>query len=143
ELRRFLDANAERAHLLGDAREIDLAEGPHFPRLLGLRSAVDAVKAALGLVAARIVVHHRDGIDAPARGSLDLGDVVSEPRIAGERDPRALRASAFGAEPRRERPAEMAGAAHVALPRTGEVEHPTPPHAGMAAVHHYDARVRH
>src|SRR4029453_3377007 len=86
ELRRFLHANAERAHLLGDAREIDLAEGPHFPRLLGLRSAVDAVKAALGLVAARIVVHHRDGIDAPARGSLDLGDVVPEPRIAGERD---------------------------------------------------------
>src|SRR4030095_17228580 len=62
--------------------------------------------------------------------------------IAGERDHRALRARTIRAEPRRERPAEMAGAAHVALPRTGEVEHPTHPHAGMAGVHHDDAVVR-
>src|SRR6516225_8565812 len=49
---RLLDANSNRAHVLGDAREVDLAEGPHFPRLLGLRPAIDAIEAALGLVAA-------------------------------------------------------------------------------------------
>jgi hypothetical protein len=31
-------------HVLGDAGEIDLAEGPHLPRLLGLGAAIDAVE---------------------------------------------------------------------------------------------------
>ena len=44
---RILDADAERAHLLGDAGEVGLAEGPQFARLLGLGAAIDAVEAAL------------------------------------------------------------------------------------------------
>ena len=44
---RILDADAERAHLLGDAGEVDLAEGPQLARLLGLGAAIDAVEAAL------------------------------------------------------------------------------------------------
>src|SRR5262249_58687591 len=79
---RLLDPNSDCTHLLGDAREVDLTEGPHFPRLLGLRPPIDAIEAALRLVAARIVVDHRDGVDAPARGGLDLGDVVPETRVA-------------------------------------------------------------
>src|ERR687887_603693 len=51
DLGSLLHANAERAHLFGDAREVDLAERPHFPRLLGLRTAIDAVEAALRLIA--------------------------------------------------------------------------------------------
>src|SRR5262249_21914765 len=123
ELARVLDPDAERAHVLGDAGEIDLAEGPHFPRLLGLRAAVDTVEAALGLIAAGVVVDHGDRVDAPARRRLDLGDMVPEPGIAGESHYRPLRAGAFGAEPGRKRPAEMAGAAHVVLLRAGEIEH--------------------
>src|SRR5262245_31235499 len=47
ESRRFFDADAERAHVLCDAGEIDLAEGPQFARLLGLLAAIDAIEAAL------------------------------------------------------------------------------------------------
>ena len=47
---------------------------------------------------------------------------------------RALWTRAFGAEPGRERPAEMAGAAQIALPRRGQVEHAAHPHAGVPSV---------
>src|SRR5262249_15751204 len=72
----------------GVRRDVAFAEGPLFPRLLGWRPAIDAIEAALGLVAARIVIDHRDGVDAPARGGLDLGDVVPETGVARERDDR-------------------------------------------------------
>src|SRR5436190_4141008 len=114
----LLDANPQRAHLLGDAREIHLAEGPQLLGLLGLRAAIDAVETALGLIAARIVVDHRDRIDAPARRRLDLRNVVPKPGIAGEGDHRPLGATAFCAETGGKGPAEMAGATDVALART-------------------------
>src|SRR5262249_31882782 len=79
----------------GEPGEVALGEGPLFPRVLGLRPAIDAVEAALRLVAARIVVDHRDGVDAPARGGLDLGDVVPETRVAREGDHRPIGTCAF------------------------------------------------
>ena len=111
------DADAERAHVLGDAGEIRLAEGPQFARFVGLLAAIDAIEAALRLIAAAVIVDHGHRIDIPARRGLDLGDVIPEAGIAGERHHRPLRRRAFGAEPRRKRPAEMTGAAHIALPR--------------------------
>src|SRR6516162_6343728 len=79
DVARLLDANSNCAHVLGDAREVDLAEGPHFPRLLGLRPAIDAIEAALGLVAARIVIDPRDGVDAPtpSRWSITIRAATS------------------------------------------------------------------
>src|SRR5262249_20254738 len=139
---RLLDPNSDCTHLLGDAREVDLAEGPHFPRLLGLRPAIDAVEAALRLVAARIVVDHRDGVDAPARGGLDLGDVVPETRVAFEGDHRPVRTMQFCAQACRELPAEVAGAPAITLPRTGEIVHPAHPHAGVAGIDHDHAVIR-
>src|SRR5262245_34036428 len=98
----LLDPYAERAHVLGDAREADLAEGPHLQCLFRLLAAIDAVEAALRLVAARVVVDYRHRVDAPARRGLDLGDVIPEPGVAGERHHWPLRAGALGAEPGRE-----------------------------------------
>src|SRR5262249_43512988 len=72
----------------------------------GWRPAIDAVDPALRLVAARIVVDHRHGVDAPAGGGLDLGDVVPETRVAREGDHRPIGTCAFCAEACRERPAE-------------------------------------
>ena len=49
----------------------------------------------------------------------------------------------FAPSPAGKRPAEMAGAAHVALRRAGEVVHAAHPHAGMAGVDHDDGVVGH
>src|SRR5439155_5039935 len=96
ELARFLDADAERSDLLGNAREVDRPVGPELARLLGLLPAVDAVEAALGLIAARVVVHDGDRVDLPAHRGLDLADVVPETRVAGKHDDGPLRCPAFG-----------------------------------------------
>ncbi len=88
---------------------------PQLARLLGLLAAIGTVEAALALVAAGVVVDHGHRVDLPAHRRLDLGDVVPEAGVAGERHHRPLRAGALGAEAGRERPAEMAGAADVAL----------------------------
>src|SRR4029077_15608343 len=83
EVAGLLDPDPDRAHVFGDAGEIDLAEGPHLPRLLGLGAAIDAVEPALRLVAAGVVVDHGHGVDAPARRGFNFGDVVPEPGVAG------------------------------------------------------------
>src|SRR5262249_61689911 len=101
----------------GDAGEFPFGLGPKFGGLLGLLAAVDAVEAALRLVAARIVVDHGDRVDTPAHRRLQLADVVPEAGIASEHDDRPLGRAALGAEPGRERPAQVAGAAQVALLR--------------------------
>ena len=116
----------------------------HISRaFVGLLAAIDAVEAALRLIAAAVVVDHGHRIDVPARRGFDLGDVIPEAGIAGEGHDRPVRAGAFGAESGRERPAEMAGAAHIALPRRGQIEHAAHPHAGMAGVDDDDGVVRH
>src|SRR5687768_14140862 len=138
----MLDPDAERAHVLGDPREVDLVEGPQFARLLGLGAAVDAVEAALGLVAAAVVVDDGHRVDLPAHRGLDVADVIPEPGIAGEGHHRPLRRAALRPEPRRERPAEMAGAANVALVRALQVVHAAHPHAGVAGIDHDDRVVR-
>src|SRR5262249_23107562 len=91
DLARLLDADAYRAHVLGKAREVHLVEGPQRAAALGLLAAIDAVEAALRLVAAAVVVHDRDRIDLPAHGGLDLGDVIPEASVARERNDRPLR----------------------------------------------------
>src|SRR2546428_11823697 len=44
KLARSLDADAQGADLLGDAREVDFFKGPQLARLLGLLAAVSAVE---------------------------------------------------------------------------------------------------
>src|SRR6185503_5057516 len=136
------DADAERAHLFGDAGEVGLAECPELARLFGLRTAVDAIEATLRLVTTAVVVDHRHGVDLPAHRGLDVADVIPEARIARERHHRTIRRAALGAEPRRERPSEMAGAAHVALRRGAQIVHAAHPHAGVAGVDHDDGVIR-
>src|SRR5262249_31388686 len=112
-------------------------------RPLGLLAAIDAVEAALGLVAAGVVVDHRDAVDAPAHRGLHFADVVPEAGVTSEHHDRTLRGAALGAEAGRERPAQMPGAAHVALLRRAQIVHAAHPHAGMAGVGHHDGVVGH
>src|SRR5206468_8184572 len=132
DLVRLLDADADRAHILGKAGEIRLAVGPKLQRLLGLLAAVDAIEAALRLVATGIIVDHRHRVDLPAHRRFKLADVIPEASVAGERHHRAMRRRAFRAEAGRERPAEMASAADIALARARQIEEAAHPHAGMA-----------
>src|SRR5262249_20808067 len=142
-LTRLFDPDAHRAHILGEPREVHLVEGPQRTATLGLLTAIDTIEAALRLVAAAVVVDNRDRIDLPAHGSLDLGDVIPEAGVARERHHWPFRHRAFGAEAGRERPAEMAGTAHVALARAREIVHPAHPHAGVSGVDHHDGVVGH
>jgi hypothetical protein len=87
---RLLDADAQRPDVLGDLGEVLLRVGPELLAALGLLAAVHAVEAALRLVAARIVVDEGDGVALPARRGLELDDVISEARVAGEGDHGAL-----------------------------------------------------
>src|SRR5262249_46815621 len=134
ESRGFFDTDAERAHVLSDAGKINLAEGPQFARLLGLLAAIDAIEAALRLIAAGIVVDHRHGVDVPACRRLDFCDVIPEASIARESHDRPFGTSAFGAETGRKSPTQMPGTANIALPRRSEIEHPAHPHPGMAGI---------
>src|SRR3989442_4436486 len=115
ELARFLHPDAERADLLGNAREVDRPVGPELARLLRLLPAVDAVEAALGLIAARVVVHDGDRVDLPSDRRFDFADVVPQAGVAGKHDDGPLWSPALRSESRRERPAEMPRAPHVAL----------------------------
>src|SRR5579862_955384 len=117
ELAWLLDPDAERPHVLRQPRKVGLVVGPQLARLLGLLAPIGAVEAAFRLIAAAVVVDDRDGVNLPAYRRLDLGHVVPEPRIAGERHDRPPRRRAFGAEPGWKCPAEVAGAAQIALPR--------------------------
>src|SRR5262249_11320383 len=141
DLGRLLDPDADGAYVLGEPREVHLVERPQRAAALGLLPAIDAVEAALRLVAAAVVDHDRDRVDLPAHGRFDLGDVVPEASVAGERHHRPIRLRAFGAESRRECPTEMAGAAHVALAWARQIEHPAHPHAGVAGIDHHDGVV--
>ena len=143
EILRPLDADAHGAHVLGDLGEIDLGEGPELARLLGRVAAIGAVEAALRLVAAVIVVDHRHRVDLPPHRGLDLADMVPEAAIAGEDDNRPVGRAALGAEPRREGPAEMAGAADIALGGLAQIVEPAHPHAGVSGIDHGDAVLRH
>src|SRR5215470_924478 len=143
ESARVLDPDAERAHVLGNTGEVHLVEGPQSAAALGLGAAIDAVEAALALVAAAIVVNDRDGVDVPAYRGLDLADVIPESGIACECYHRPLRARAFGAEPSREGPAQVAGAAHIALARARQIVHAAHPHASMTGVDHHDRIIGH
>src|SRR5438105_1250585 len=125
-------------HVPGDVREIDLAERPQLARLLGLRAAIDPIETALGLVVARIVVDESDRVDTPARRGLDLGNVVPQSSVAGEGDHRSIRARTFCTESGRKRPAEMAGAAQVALARAGKIVHSAHPHPGVTGIHDHN-----
>ena len=123
--------------------KFDLGEGPELARLIGRVAAIGAVEAALGLVAAVVVVDDGDGVDAPAHRRLDLGDVVPEAGIAGEGHDRPVGRRAFGAEPRRKRPAQMPGAADIALAGAAQIIEPAHPHAGMAGIDDGDRVVGH
>src|SRR5262245_55934337 len=103
----MLDPDAERAHVLRNAREIDLVESPQLARLLGLLAAVDAIEPAFALVAAAVVVDHRHRVDLPAHRGLDVTDVIPEAGVTRERDDRPLGRTAFRPEARGKRPAEM------------------------------------
>src|SRR3546814_15111733 len=72
-------------------------ELPQAQPLLGLLAAIDPVEAALRLVARAVVVDQGDGVDAPARGRLDIADVVPDARIAGEAEDRPVGRPALGA----------------------------------------------
>src|SRR3954469_6396381 len=123
----LLDADAERADVFGDPGEVLPGVGPELLAALGLLAAVDAVEAALRLVAARVVVDERDGVQLPAHRGLELADVVPEARVAGESDHRAVGARGLGAEAGGEGPAEVAGASHVALLHRAQVVHAAHP----------------
>src|SRR5262249_60465505 len=80
--------------------------------------------------------------DAPARCALGSGLAGRRTRFPGEGSHRPVGTSAFSPQARREGPAEVAGAAHIALPGTGEIVHPAHPHASVAGINHDDAIVR-
>src|SRR5207302_9051734 len=88
---RCLHANAERADLLGDARAVDRPVGPELARLLGLLAAVDAVEAALGLIAARAVVHDGDRAALPPDRRFYFAHVVPPAGVAGRHGDGPLR----------------------------------------------------
>ena len=94
-----------------------LREGPQLARLLGLRAAIDAVEAALHWLPPPLLLTTVTALIFQRTAVSIVADVVPEAGVAGERHHRAVGRAAFGAEARRKRPAEMAGAAHVALRR--------------------------
>src|SRR6185437_16327314 len=83
-IRRFFDADAERAHVLGQLSEVHLVVGPQLTRLLGWRTAIGAVETAFRLIAAAVIVDDRHRIYFPAHRRLDFRDVVPETGVAGE-----------------------------------------------------------
>src|SRR5664280_1956365 len=141
ELTCSLDPNSKGPDAFGEIREIRFIEGPQFARLFGRSAAVGAVETALRLVAAAIIVDDRDGVDIPANCRFDLGDVIPEPGIAGERHDRAIRTGTLRTEPCRKCPAEMAGAAQVPLIWALEIVHPAHPHSGVTGVDDNDGVV--
>src|SRR6478752_3956894 len=107
----MLDANAERAHILGEPGEIHRIVGPQFPRFDGLLAAVGSIETAFRLIAATVVVDDRDRRKIPTHCGFHFRDVVPEAGVTGENNHRTLLAGSLGAYARGKCPAKMAGAA--------------------------------
>src|SRR6185503_6730173 len=103
DLTGMLYAYSQRADVARDTGEVDVGVGPQLAALGCLLAAVGAIEAALRLVAAGVVVHHRHRGDVPAHRGLDLAEVIPEPGVAGEGDDRPLGRGALRAQARRER----------------------------------------
>src|SRR5262249_55328386 len=140
---RILDTNTECTHILGQSGEIHLVVRPQFARLRGLLTAIGTVEAALGLVAAAVVVDDGDGRNIPAHSGLYFADVIPEAGVAGENDDGPLRTRGFRPDAGGKCPAQVPGAAHVALRRCAQIVHAAHPHSGVAGVNHDDGVVGH
>src|SRR6185437_15967694 len=114
DIARLLHANAERADILRDLGEVRRLVRPQFARAVVGLAAIDAVEAALGLVAAAVVVDQRHGWNVPAHLRFQFADVIPEARVAGEYDDRPVGTRRLRADASAKRPAEVAGAADVA-----------------------------
>src|SRR5262249_59212818 len=115
ELCGLFHSDTERTNVLGDAGEVDHPVGPQLAGLLGLLTSIGAVEAALGLVSTGVVIDDDDRVDVPADRGLDFADVIPEAGISCEDDDGPVGASALRAEARGKSPAEVSGAAYVAL----------------------------
>src|SRR5262245_3423662 len=138
----LFNSDPERTNVLGDAGEVDHSVGPQLACLLRLLTSIGAVEAALGLISAGVVIDDGHRVDLPADRGLDFADVIPEASISGEDDDGPVGASALRAETRGKSPAEVSGAAYVALARHAQVVESTHPHPRVAGVYDDDGIIR-
>src|SRR5215510_85742 len=135
-------SDPERTNVLGEAGEVDHPVGPQLACLLGLLTSIGAVEAALGLVSTGVVIDDDHLVDLPADRGLDFADVIPEAGVSCEDDDGSIGANAFRTETRGKSPAEVSGAAYVALGRRAQVIEAAHPHPRVAGVHDDDGIIR-
>src|SRR4029453_15200604 len=135
ELCRLFHSDPERTNVLGDAGEVDHPVGPTLRGLLPLLTSIGPVEAALGLVSAGVVIDDGHRVDLPADRGLDFADVIPEASVSCEDADGAVGARGFRTDARGKSPAEVSGAAYVALGRRAQVIESAHPHPRGAGVH--------